>query len=512
MAYFVDLWYNIRLQKYVVLYLGYKKYTKWEDLTTSEPDRLTDVDKTDYNMRGRHRHANINIAYMGFDILFGVLAYIIATIIDKGKSIDNIDYMLVCGCSILLIVAFNKNRRLYDTTMFFYIDRWLTYLSRSFIYSTLYVTGLAFYVGHCDVNIRFYVTFLICEYVLLIFSAFFTRWFLRKTRVYSVRTLLVGTQTDYERVIRFLNHNSMSVEIVGYVSETSTYPEGDDTPFLGTIDNIEEVIHKNSVDQVFFMQHRKKPVNLEKQVELCMELGLIARVLVHPYRIGKAQSAICSIGTYPAVTYNNVVMNVYVKAVKRVCDILLSIVGIVVFAIPMLIVAILIKLDSKGPVIFKQERVGLNGRHFKMYKFRSMVADAEAKKKELADKNKVSSGLMFKIDDDPRITRVGKFIRKTSIDELPQFFNVLFGSMSLVGTRPPTVDEVAQYDTRHWRRLSIKPGITGRWQTSGRSEITDFEEVVALDKEYIDNWSLWLDIKIMFKTVFQIFFRKKGAY
>ena len=174
----------------------------------------------------------------------------------------------------------------------------------------------------------------------------------------------------------------------------------------------------------------------------------------------------------------------------------------------MLITAIAIKIDSKGPVIFKQTRVGLNGRHFKMYKFRSMIQDAEAKKKELMAKNKVASGLMFKMDDDPRITKVGKFIRKTSIDELPQFFNVLFGTMSLVGTRPPTVDEVSKYDTRHWRRLSVKPGITGMWQTSGRSEITDFEEVVALDKEYIDNWSMWLDIKILFKTVIQVFMRK----
>ena len=468
-------------------------------------------DKTLEGMRGRHRHANTNIAYMGFDILFGLLAYIIATIIDKDKTINNIDYLLVSVCSVFLIIAFNRNRRLYDTTMFFYIDRWLACLSKSFIYSTLYIIVLAFYVGHCNVTVHFYVTFLISEYVLLIFSAFFTRWFLRKTKVYAVRTLLVGTKTDYERVIRFLNHNSMSVKIVGYISETSTYPEGDDTPFLGTIDNMEEVIHENSIDQVFFLQHRKTPVNLEKQVELCMELGVIARVLVHPYRIGKAQSAICSIGTYPTITYHNVIMNVYVKTVKRVCDVLLSIVGIIVFAIPMLITAIAIKLDSKGPVIFKQTRVGLNGRHFKMFKFRSMVADAEARKKELEQQNKISSGLMFKMEDDPRITKVGKFIRKTSIDELPQFFNVLFGSMSLVGTRPPTVDEVAKYDTRHWRRLSIKPGITGMWQTSGRSEITDFEEVVALDKEYIDNWSLWLDIKILFKTVFQVFVKRKGA-
>ena len=154
----------------------------------------------------------------------------------------------------------------------------------------------------------------------------------------------------------------------------------------------------------------------------------------------------------------------------------------------------------------------MNGRRFKMYKFRSMVADAEKRKKELEDKNKVSGGYMFKIKDDPRITRVGKFIRKTSIDELPQLFNVLFGTMSLVGTRPPTVDEVARYDTRHWRRLSIKPGITGMWQTSGRSEITNFEEVVALDTYYIDNWSIWLDLKIIIKTLVQLILKRTGAY
>lgn len=462
-------------------------------------------------MRGRHRHANINIAYMGFDVLFGIISYVLATIIDMGRHLDRLDYLLTCVCSILLIIVFNKNKRIYDTTLFFYIDRWLSYLTQSFIAANLFVTILAYYVGHCGIGRRFYISFLIIEYVLLIFSAFFTRWVLRKTKAYSVRTLLVGTRKDYEKVIKFLKNNSMSAQVIGYVSETSTYPEGDDTPFLGTINELEEVIHKNSIDQVFFMQHRKKPVNLEKEVELCMELGLIARVLVHPYRIGHTHSIICSISTYPAVTYHTVVLNVYAKAAKRIFDIFFSIIGIIVFAIPMLITAIFIKLDSKGPVIFKQTRVGLNGRHFKMFKFRSMVVDAEAKKQELMDKNKVSGGLMFKIEDDPRITKVGKFIRKTSIDELPQFFNVLLGTMSLVGTRPPTVDEVAKYDTRHWRRLSVKPGITGMWQTSGRSEITNFEEVVALDKEYIDNWSLWLDIKLIFKTILQVF-RRKGAY
>ena len=154
---------------------------------------------------------------------------------------------------------------------------------------------------------------------------------------------------------------------------------------------------------------------------------------------------------------------------------------------------------------FKQKRVGKNGRYFFIYKFRSMYKDAEARKKELMDKNEMN-GLMFKMTDDPRITKVGKFIRKTSIDELPQFFNVLKGDMSLVGTRPPTVDEFKQYEGHHKRRLSMKPGITGLWQVSGRSNIEDFEEVVKLDLQYIDNWCLALDFKILIKTVGVIFF------
>ena len=144
--------------------------------------------------------------------------------------------------------------------------------------------------------------------------------------------------------------------------------------------------------------------------------------------------------------------------------------------------------------------IGKNGRRFKIYKFRSMYMDAEERKKELMEKNKMS-GLMFKMDDDPRITKVGKFIRKTSIDEFPQFFNVLKGDMSLVGTRPPTEDEFKQYKARYKKRLAMKPGITGLWQVSGRSSITDFEDVVKLDVQYIENWSFGLDLKILLQTV-----------
>lgn len=194
---------------------------------------------------------------------------------------------------------------------------------------------------------------------------------------------------------------------------------------------------------------------------------------------------------------------------KRAMDIVGSIVGLAISVPIIAITAIPLKLESPGPLFFKQQRVGLNGRYFYIYKLRSMYVDAEERKKELMAKNEMN-GLMFKITDDPRITKVGRFIRRTSIDELPQFFNVLRGEMSLVGTRPPTVDEYSHYESHHKRRLSMKPGISGLWQVSGRSNIENFEDVVKMDVEYIDNWSLKLDIQILLKTVV-IVFTGKGA-
>ena len=186
-------------------------------------------------------------------------------------------------------------------------------------------------------------------------------------------------------------------------------------------------------------------------------------------------------------------------------DICAGVVGCLVTGILFIFVAPAIKIaDPKGPVFFGQKRVGRNGRTFTIYKFRSMYIDAEERKKELMAQNEMN-GLMFKMKDDPRITKVGKFIRKTSIDELPQFINVLKGDMSLVGTRPPTVGEFKQYKGHHKRRLSMKPGITGMWQAYGRNSVMDFDEVVKMDLEYIDNWSVMLDIKILFKTVATVF-------
>lgn len=207
---------------------------------------------------------------------------------------------------------------------------------------------------------------------------------------------------------------------------------------------------------------------------------------------------------------------------KRLMDIFGGLVGCIATGIICLFVGPAIYIASPGPIFFSQERVGKNGKKFKMYKFRSMYMDAEERKAELMKENKLGDGKMFKMDFDPRVignkvlsdgthkTGVGDFIRRTSLDEFPQFFNVLKGDMSIVGTRPPLISETNLYEPHHKARLAIKPGITGMWQVSGRSDITDFEEVVRLDKEYIENWNIGLDIKILFKTV-MVVVKKDGS-
>ena len=220
-------------------------------------------------------------------------------------------------------------------------------------------------------------------------------------------------------------------------------------------------------------------------------------------------------------------MGVYEKYVKRVIDIICATGAIVVFSPLYLGVSLLVRVKLGSPVLFTQDRPGLVGPDgketvFKMYKFRSMYMDAEERKKELEEHNKVGDGLMFKMDEDPRIIGfeklpdgttkkgIGNILRDTSLDEFPQFLNVLKGDMSLIGTRPPTVNEVQKYELHHRARLSTKPGITGLWQVSGRSDITDFEEVVKLDTQYIQNWSLGYDAKIILKTI-KVILKREGS-
>lgn len=219
------------------------------------------------------------------------------------------------------------------------------------------------------------------------------------------------------------------------------------------------------------------------------------------------------IGKYKVYSSNLKTITIGEQILKRLVDIIGSIVGLAFTLLFTIIIGPIIYIKSPGPIFFSQERVGKNGKTFKMYKFRSMYLDAEEKKEELLEHNERNDDFMFKMEDDPRIIGsekkdkngkprgIGNFIRRTSIDEFPQFWNVLKGDMSLVGTRPPTVDEWEMYNLSHRIRMSTKPGITGLWQISGRSDIVDFDEVVRLDRQYIEEWSIWLDISILLKTV-----------
>lgn len=278
---------------------------------------------------------------------------------------------------------------------------------------------------------------------------------------------------------------------------------------IANADNLYDVAGKMALDEVLIDLPDYPSSELKKLVTDLQQMGVACHCIIHTFQIDGSARTIGTFGNKPVVSYEKTVVDFRGQLVKRAIDIVGASVGLLITAIVTPFVALAIKIEAPGPVFFSQERVGRNGRRFKIYKFRSMYMDAEERKKELMEKNQMS-GLMFKMDDDPRITKVGKFIRKTSIDELPQFYNILVGQMSLVGTRPPTVDEFNQYNLYYKRRLSMTPGLTGMWQATGRSNITDFDEVVKLDLEYIDNWSLGLDIKILFMTVYSVLF-SRGA-
>lgn len=197
--------------------------------------------------------------------------------------------------------------------------------------------------------------------------------------------------------------------------------------------------------------------------------------------------------------------------VKRSLDVVGSVVGLGITAVAFVPIAIAIKLDSPGPIFFGQTRLGWMGKPFRIWKFRSMYIDAEERKKELLANNQQTDAKTFKIENDPRITKVGRFLRKTSLDELPQFWNVLKNEMSLVGTRPPTPNEVDIYEVPEWQRLDVKPGMTGEWQVNGRSSVRSFEDIIKLDLRYQQNWSLGYDLKLILKTILVVFRKDSGA-
>lgn len=324
------------------------------------------------------------------------------------------------------------------------------------------------------------------------------------------RLLLVGTPADLEPVVRQLSHQPpWSSQLVGMLqptdavqspsaSEPSNSPREELPPLLGTTEKLVSVLHDHAVDSVLLAPGRQTVEEIQQILRICETEGVEAWLLANFFQTRIARAYVDEFQNQPVLVFRSTPDLCWALVVKRIMDVVGSLVLVILLSPLWLAIALAIKLTSPGPVFFRQTRCTLHGRPFTMYKFRTMVADAEAQRAALDPHNEVG-GPVFKIRNDPRVTPVGRFLRRHSLDELPQLLNVLAGHMSLVGPRPPIPAEVAKYENWQRRRLSMRSGITCLWQVSGRNALP-FEDWMRLDLEYIDRWSLGLDLWILCKT------------
>jgi len=326
---------------------------------------------------------------------------------------------------------------------------------------------------------------------------------------FNVRKILVVGNMERAKIVLDLLAIQLSWghEVIGRL--TLQGEKSDIQDFLGRIEDLPRVLRDYEIDEVVFALNGNRSFDLSSHLHICKKMGVPVRILPALWKPGNQALAVDRCQNVPFLTIQVDNFNATGLLYKRMLDLAGGLFGMLCVFIMYPFVGAAIKLDSPGPVIFKQRRVGRHGRIFNLYKFRSMYQDAEQQKQKLLKKNEMK-GAMFKLKNDPRITRVGRWLRKTSLDEFPQFLNVLKGEMSLVGTRPPTPEEVESYQPQHLRRMSAKPGITGLWQISGRNQITDFDMVVELDCKYLDHWRFSDDLKILFKTVLVVL-KRKGA-
>lgn len=314
-----------------------------------------------------------------------------------------------------------------------------------------------------------------------------------------------------QRVAGELAHRpQLGFNVIGFADDDATKEQQDfaGLKVLCRSHNLAETVAKYHIDEILITIPSEREL-IRQIITQCRRQDVQIRIVPEMFNLMTSSVEVGQLGPVPYMRIVKTPMQGMPLVFKRLFDVIVSLTGIVVLSPLMLATALAIKLDSPGPVLFRQKRVGKNGQLFDFYKFRSMVPNAEELLAELAAANE-ADGPVFKIKEDPRITRVGKFIRKYSIDELPQLFNVLKGDMSLVGPRPPLPNEVDQYGDFEWRRLEVIPGITGLWQVSGRSDLS-FHKWMELDIYYIENWSFWLDLKILLQTV-PVVLTGKGAY
>lgn len=324
----------------------------------------------------------------------------------------------------------------------------------------------------------------------------------RKNGINTKNIIIVGTGSRAKQFISLVNkHPEWGIKIIGLVDNGVGK---DDTAYgykiLGSIKEMSDIIHNNIVDEVLFVIPRSWLSMIEDILYICDVEGIRVSVAVDLFELKISKAKYRYLDKFPLLTFESAPDKLLHLFIKRLFDVIISGVALVLVSPILVITSIMVKITSKGNILFKQQRCSLNGRKFTLYKFRTMVEDAESKLNELLVYNEMK-GPVFKMKNDPRLTKVGGVLRKFSIDELPQLWNVFKGDMSLVGPRPPLLAEVNKYEPWQRRRLSMRPGITCLWQACGRNKIADFNEWMNLDLEYIDEWSLWLDFKILIKTL-----------
>ncbi|HUP45686.1 MAG TPA: sugar transferase [Thermoanaerobaculia bacterium] len=378
---------------------------------------------------------------------------------------------------------------------------------RVVVVGNVLLATLAFLLPLRDLSRAWFVLFAVLSALLLLAEKIVLRVMARyvRSKGLNYRTLLiVGTGRRALEIARMIaDHKYWGYKILGFVSDGHRLSNGwGRYRVLGTVPDLKKILEEartEPIDEIVFAVTRKKLDEMKQIFLMCEELGIRTRVAMNFFQNRVARVEVEELEGVPFLTFTTTPSNETHLALKRLLDVAISVL-LLALALPIVVIAALaIRLTSPGSVVFKQERLGLNGRIFTLYKFRTMIEDADRHREEVHHLNQMT-GPVFKAKGDPRITPVGRFLRKFSLDELPQLWNVLKGDMSLVGPRPPIPEEVASYHRWHRRRLSMKPGLTCLWQVSGRNNV-DFDRWMELDLQYIDNWSPTLDFKILLRTI-----------